>query len=253
MNINLNLATRPYFELRPVYARLRVAALVLALLALPMLLVLHTVQTRAQVAQARTEQLQEKIALLQRQQAQARALTQGGTNAEVLTQAAFLNDLFRRKSFSWTATMTDLENVLPGGVEVQAIDPIIAPDGRVTIHMRVTGARERAVEVVNNLERSRHFLAPHVPAEALNSDTGTPQVRQAGNANDVNFDISADYRPLPLSHERPLAPRRSAVRQPAPAQLTNPQVLAPPPPPARRRPEPFGKPLPVIPAPLGER
>ena len=227
------------------------AALVLAVLALPMLLVLHTVQTRAQVAQARAQQLEDKIALLQRQQARARALTQGGANAEVLQQAAFLNDLFRRKSFSWTATMTDLENVLPAGVEVQAIDPIVAPDGRVTIRMRVTGARERAVEVVHNLERSRHFIAPRVPAEALNSDTGTPQLRQAANANDVNFDILADYRPLPYSHERPPAAPRPFVQQAAPAQVTAPQ--APAQAPVRHRAEPFGKPMPAIPAPLGER
>ena len=252
MNLNLNLATRPYLELRPVYARLRVAALVLAVLALPMLLVLHTVQTRAEVAQARAQQLQDRIALLERQQARTRALTQGGSNAEVLQQAAFLNDLFRRKSFSWTAVMTDLENVLPAGVEVQAIDPIVAPDGRVTIRMRVTGARERAVEVVHNLERSRHFIAPRVPAEALNSDTGTPQLRQAANANDVNFDILADYRPLPYSHERPAA-TRPVVQQAAPAQVTAPPAAPPARAPVRHRAEPFGKPLPAIPAPLGER
>ncbi len=147
--------------------------------------------------------------------------------------------------------MTDLENVLPAGVEVQAIDPIVAPDGRVTIRMRVTGARERAVEVVHNLERSRHFIAPRVPAEALNSDTGTPQLRQAANANDVNFDILADYRPLPYSPERPPAAPRPFVQQAAPAQGTAPQ--APAQAPVRHRAEPFGKPMPAIPAPLGER
>ncbi len=45
MNVSLNLATRPYIELRPVYARLRIASAVPLLLALPLLLLLHAEQT----------------------------------------------------------------------------------------------------------------------------------------------------------------------------------------------------------------
>ncbi len=239
MNITLNLATRPYLELRPVYARLRVAALLLAVLALPMLLVLRTAQTRAHAAEARVEQLESKIALLRQGQTRARALTLEGANAQVLTRAAFLNDLFRRKAFSWTATMSDLETTLPYGVQVQAIDPVVAPDGHVTIRMRITGARERSVEVVHNLERSRHFIAPHVLAEALANQAGAEgngAVRQQiGNPSDVTFDILADYRPLPNSHPPAARGRAAAVTKPSPeapappqAQLRNPEPASTP-------------------------
>ncbi len=287
MNINLNLATRPYIELRSVYARLRVFAVILAALSLPMLLVVHVEETKAQLAEARVSQLEANIALLQQQQRNARALATQGANAAVLNQAAFLNDLFRRKAFSWTATMSDLENTLPYGVQVAAIDPVIAPDGHVTIRMRITGSRERAVEVVHNLERSRHFLAPRLVSEAIadqsNGQGNSGQVRQVsaaagGSANDVSFDIQADYRPLPNSHDHatiaaaagrreraaevtpgptPAAtPARTAV-PPAPAGaavLTNPD-------PATARPafpqnhpheaRPFGRPLPGTPAAMG--
>ncbi len=260
MNINLNLATRPYLELRPVYARLRVAALVLAVLALPMLLVLHSAQTKAQMAEARVTHLHDNITLVRRQQASARALATQGPSAQVLTQAAFLNGLFRSKSFSWTATMSDLENTLPPGVLVQAIDPVVAPDGRVTIRMRVTGAREHAVDVVHNLERSRYFVAPRLVSEALANQNGgnvrAMAVAQTGPA-DVTFDILAGYRPLPNTHlserTRPSAARpepRSA--QPPPAELTN-TKQAPAAAPSQKFQSPYGQRLTKLPPPLGER
>jgi type IV pilus assembly protein PilN len=213
MRISLNLATRPYIELRPVYARLRVVTLVLILLALPMLLVLRVEQVKAQAATARVDQLHRDIALLEQQQQIAHSLMQQPTNAEVLERADFLNQLFRRKAFSWTATISDLENTLPGGVQVLSIDPIVAPDGHVTIRLRVSGPRDRGVELVRNLEHSRHFVAPHLASEALanqnvNAPAGSSAARAvdasapAGNPNDVAFDILADYRPLPNSHDR---------------------------------------------------
>ena len=238
MNINLNLATRPYIELRSIYARLRVLAAALAVLSLPLLLVAHVEEAKAKLAQARVAQLESNIALLRSQQASARALASQGANANVLSQAAFLNDLFRRKAFSWTATMSDLEGTLPYGVQVVAIDPVVAPDGHVTIRMRVTGARERAIEVVHNLEHSRHFVAPRLTAEALANQNGsTPQARPVstaggpaatGSANDVSFDILADYRPLPNSHDKAgleAADANAATRSARTAQRTRGNVV----------------------------
>ncbi len=228
MNITVNLATRPYIELRPVYARLRVVAVALAVLALPMLLVLRVEQTKAGLARARVAQLESNIALLRRQAATAQTLAREGPNANVLTEAAFLNDLFHRKAFSWTATMSDLETTLPTGVQVSFIDPVVAPDGHVTIRMRVTGARDRTVDVVRNLEHSRHFMAPRLVAEALANQSNGGQARSVGvvtNLTDVNFDIVADYRPLPNSHDkagiRAVPPRNAASRM-GTAELTNP-------------------------------
>ena len=238
MNINLNLATRPYLELRPVYARLRVVAVALAVLALPMLLVVHTEEAKAHLAEARVNQLESNIALLRRQQNGVRALTSEGPNADVLAEAGFLNDLFRRKAFSWTATMSDLEDTLPYGVQVVAIDPIVAADGHVTIRMRVTGARERAVTVVRNLEHSRHFAAPRLTGEALANQGGAnPRTvsLNPGAPEDVSFDILADYRPLPNSHDN--ATVKAAARadatlpdaepaDPGTAMLTNPDATS---------------------------
>ena len=94
-------------------------------------------------------------------------------NASVLSQSQFLNQLFARKAFSWTAIMMDLENVLPSGVQVLNIDPVISRDGHVTIHLRVSGQRDRAVDLVRNLEHSRRFLSPRVSSESAETAQGS--------------------------------------------------------------------------------
>jgi type IV pilus assembly protein PilN len=197
MNISLNLATKPYVELRAVYSRLRLFAVVLAVVALPLMLILHFEDRKAEQAEARVVNLQQKIAALHQQQDQARRLASEGPNAHVLAQAAFLNGLFRHKAFSWTATMSDLETTLPVGVQVGGIEPIMAPDGRVTIRLRVSGARDRTVDVIRNLEHSRHFIAPRLVAEGLSDQNGSrAKLVNTGAPQPVSFDIIAGYRPL---------------------------------------------------------
>ena len=97
-------------------------------------------------------------------------------NAAVLTQAAFLNQLFAQKAFSWTAIMMDLETVLPAGVQVMNIDPDHDKSGNVTIRLRVNGQRDRAVELVRNLEHSRRFLQPRLASESLETTTTGNQI-----------------------------------------------------------------------------
>jgi type IV pilus assembly protein PilN len=55
MNINLNLATRPYIELRSVYARLRILAIALAVIALPLFLVMHLEEAKAAATRAHSD------------------------------------------------------------------------------------------------------------------------------------------------------------------------------------------------------
>lgn len=220
MRIALNLASQPFIELRPLYARLRLWMMLLAILAIPLGLLLQMEQRRAADADAQMEALQSKIQSLRNQQASFQTLMRQPANAAVLSQSEFLNQLFARKSFSWTAVMMDLEDVLPAGVQVQNIDPIVRPGGHVTIRLRVAGPRERAVDLVRNLERSRRFLQPRLASESAetatnNSGAGNLQggfqggfqpgqfggqpgaVQPVSAASSVNFDILADYNPLP--------------------------------------------------------
>ena len=198
MRISVNLASHPYIELRPVYTRLRTWTLILALLGLALWFLYRNERGQAQEAQARVANVEGHVQQLERQRQNYQAMMQQPKNATILRQADFLNGLFRQKAFSWTATMTDLETVLPTGVQVLSLDPIVAPDGHVTIRLRVTGERERALELVRNLEKSRHFVSPRVASESLATQGNQAGMQNASTSNDVNFEIIADYRPLPI-------------------------------------------------------
>jgi type IV pilus assembly protein PilN len=209
MRITVNLATKPFIELRPVYQRLRLWMLILLVLAIPLTLLMRSEQKKAEAATAHVRSMQNRVQQLQRQQQSYQALMRQPQNAAVLTQSDFLNDLFRRKAFSWTATMTDLETVLPAGVQVLSIDPQVSPNGHVTIRMRVSGARDRAVELVKNLEGSKHFGSPRLSSEALaTANQGNQQAIPINATSDVNFDILADYKPL-LTDEKKIDEKKS--------------------------------------------
>ena len=70
--------------------------------------------------------------------------------------------------------MMDLEKVLPVGVQVTSIEPVITKEGDVNIRLRVSGDRERAVQLVRNLETSQRFVSPRLASEAA-------QKQQEGN------------------------------------------------------------------------
>jgi len=199
MKITINLASQPYVDLRQVLKQLRILMGVLVLLAIPLWLLLRGERHKAQDATAREDAVEHRVQRLEHQQQSYQALMRQPQNAAILTQSDFLNSLFQRKAFSWTATMTDLETVLPAGVQVLSLEPEVAKDGEVTIRLRVTGARDKAVDLVRNLEKSRHFASPRLAGEALASATanGPNAAMQPINASiDVNFEILADYRPL---------------------------------------------------------
>lgn len=197
MKITLNLASQPYVDLRSVLKRLRWIMLALIVAAVPLFLLQRGEQQKAQSATARVDAVRSNVRNLEGQQQSYQALMRRPRNAAVLTQSGYLNSLFRRKAFSWTATMTDLETVLPVGVQVSSLDPAITKSGQVQIHLRVSGARDKAIELVQNLEKSRHFAATRLTGETLAQGSGQNNVFQPVSPSTlVNFDILAEYRPV---------------------------------------------------------
>ncbi|GAC1358815.1 MAG: hypothetical protein NVSMB3_05990 [Acidobacteriaceae bacterium] len=203
MRISVNLATKPFVEIRPLLARLRLAMAVLALLALGLGIWLHALNQRASVAEAQIDAVKARTVELQgERQANEARMRQPGNQA-VLERSQFLNDLFARKSFSWTAVMMDLERVLPAGIQVTSIEPQVSTtDGTVTIRLRVSGERDRAVQLVRNLEGSARFVHPRLSNEASQAadTTGRATVVQTaatGVPGAVEFDILSGYNPLP--------------------------------------------------------
>lgn len=235
MRISVNLATRPYVELTPFFARLRLVMAALVLLAIGLAIAQHLEHRKLEDAQAQMDALRNRTIAAQREKLGNEARMRQPANAAVLERAHFLNVLFQRKSFSWTAVMMDLERVLPSGVQVTAIEPAVTTDGDVIIRLRVAGDRDRAVQLVRNLERSSRFLSPRLAAET----TQTKEVAANAGANaipgGVEFDIFANYNPLPPSAAQaaarpPQAPaaKHRAVRVPQPGPGPNDGIVLKP-------------------------
>ena len=87
MRITVNLATRPFVELRPVYQRLRIWMAVLILLAVPLWFLTRVEQKKADAATARVRSMQASVQRMQRQQQSYQALMRQPQNAAVLTQS----------------------------------------------------------------------------------------------------------------------------------------------------------------------
>ena len=221
MRISINLASRPFVELRPLFLRLRILMVLLAIIAIALGVWAHTLQKRLDRSTSQMNALRSQTDAAQQERLHNEARMRQPANAAVLDRAHFLNSLFLAKSFSWTAVMMDLENVLPTGVQVTSIEPQVTKTGDVIILLRVSGERDRAVQLVRNLEHSRRFLQPRLSGEASQAKTttaqrpGTFQPQLPAAPPGVEFDILANYNPLPAgeSYAKPTSSKQGNEAQ----------------------------------------
>ena len=226
MRISINLATRPFVELRPLFLRLRILMGLLAIVAIALGIWAHVLQKRLDRASAQMDALRNQTIAAQQERLHNEARMRQPPNAAVLNRAHFLNALFLQKSFSWTAVMMDLENVLPTGVQVTSIEPQATQTGDVIIRLRVSGDRDRAVQLVRNLEHSRRFLQPRLSGEASQAKETNANAQRPGQFRQpqmniptppagVEFDILANYNPLPPgeSYTKPASANKPAVKK----------------------------------------
>ena len=240
MQISLNLATRPFIDIRPAIKRLRIAMAVLAVICLVMFLGLHAVHKKAQDARASEQNVQNQIDAINKERQDDQNMMNQPDNVLLLAHTGELNKLIDEKTFSWTLAMEDLEVVLPANLQVTNIEPVRDPkSGQITLKLRVVGPRDRAVDLVQNLERSRHFLMPRIVGESSESSGGPKEKLEPISAsNRVNFELLAEYNaaaPMDLNlraereheGEKPLAAGARLVRNAPPVHATAPKVVRP--------------------------
>jgi type IV pilus assembly protein PilN len=191
MRINLNLASRPYQDLRRFYTIWGggLAAMILLTALLVTLSVFRFHENRQ--GWNLVEKKKEEIAKLQQQQEEAAKILNLPENRGTRDHSQFLNEAILRKSFSWTAVLADLERLMPPRVHLVSITPQLDKQHRLVVRMVVNGeTREGTVDVVKQLERSKHFRYP----KYLRELTGK-QKTDSG----VNAEIEAFYRPADLA------------------------------------------------------
>lgn len=206
MRITLNLATRPYADLGPAKKRLRAGILALFVICLGLGFGLHLIHNKAEQARVREHSLDGRLAQVKNERQGYIALMQKPDNAQLLKQAAMVNQIIDDKSFSWTLAMENLETVLPGGVQVTTLEPVRDKDGHITLHLRVVGPQNLSVELVRNLEHSKRFMQPRIVGESSeeSANAANQRLEPVSDSNRFDFDILADYNP-PTPEERKTA------------------------------------------------
>ena len=117
----------------------------------------------------------------------------GLLNRDVRDKSLVLNGLIRSKEFSWTLIFSDLEHLMPTRLHVLSITPQLDVNNDIEVHMVVAGdSREKAIELIKNMEKSREFRHAQVlsETETRREQGGT----QAGDT--VQFEIIAQYVPI---------------------------------------------------------
>ena len=223
MRITLNLATRPFADFGPAIKRLRISMGAMALASILLGVGLYLLHHKAVEARARAHSLDGKIAAVTQERQGYENMMHQPANAQLLGQVGVLNQLFDKKTFSWTLAMEDLETVLPGGVQVSTLEPIVdEKTSAITLRLRVIGPRDRTVDMVKNLEHSKRFVLPRIVGENAETNGGPNEKLEPVSAtNRVNFDVLAQYTPATEDElkkaakpaERSEAPERSAPGQ----------------------------------------
>ena len=186
MRLDINLATQPYQDASRFW-RLWGGALA-GMILLTLVLVYTAIAGWSAAAKDRDliRQREHEIAQRDQERQNAETLLSRPENRSTRDRSEFLNQLFERKAFSWTKVFEDLEQVMPPHLHVVAISPQMSPEDQLEIRLEVAGeSRDRALELVRNMENSRHFQQTEIVQE---TDATAP-----ASGDNVRFEISALY------------------------------------------------------------
>lgn len=207
MKFKINLASQPYENVKRFF--LRWGAVLLAAVVFTGALVYGAV-----LGWRHTHAVNQKIAAekanlgkLDRQEQQDLAILNKPDNRDVRDKSLVLNSLIRRKEFSWTLIFADLEHLMPARLHVVSITPQLDLNNDIEVHMVVAGdSREKAIELVQNMEKSSEFRRAQVLNETnTQREGGGPQT-----GDTVQFEITAQYVPgAPAAPAAPAAQERS--------------------------------------------
>jgi type IV pilus assembly protein PilN len=197
MRLDINLATHPYEDVHRFWLRWGSALAGLSLVTLA--LIISALMGWRGAAKDRTliREREHQIAARDQERVKAEALLNRPENRAVRDRSQFLNDLFEQKSFSWTQVFEDLEHVMPAHLHVVSIQPQTTQQHQLELKLMVAGdSRERALELVRNMENSQHFRQTQIEEEQVS--------RSATPGDNVQFTISSLYIP-----EQEMASKRS--------------------------------------------
>lgn len=190
MRFELNLATHPYEDSKRFYGQWVPLLALLTVLAVGLSWFAYSQYAEYRRQNRELGELQRKIVELEKVKAEASDVLARPDNSGTRDQAAYINDLIRKKAFSWTQVMADLEKIMPTQVQVASIRPALTPEGALEFTLTVnTRRRDNAIELVRRMEGSPRFAFADLRTERAQTDDKT-------NQTDYSMEISARYQPL---------------------------------------------------------
>ncbi|HET9836611.1 MAG TPA: hypothetical protein VFR84_00150 [Candidatus Angelobacter sp.] len=200
MRLNINLASQKYEDVRRFYMRWAAAIALTAILAVVLAFLAWKNYSDSSDSSARIKDLEQSIAKLQRQRAEAEAISNRPENHDVTTQKNFWNKQFARRTFSWTQLFNDLQRIMPARAYVSSVHPEITPDKGVKLTLEILGDKlDNPLELVQRMEKSERFRGPKINSQ-------TSQKDQKTGTTIYKLDIETYYTPTP-------APQRSNTRE----------------------------------------
>ena len=194
MKLNINLASQPYQDAQRFWMQWGIPAAVLSALTLVLLYTTFSGWMNAHRDRKTIAGTEAAITKCDRERSQAEAKLNQAENRILREQSQTINELIRRKAFSWTQVFADLEKMMPPQLHVVSIHPELTGENELEIKMTVAGqSRDRALDLVEHMEHSPRFRQPLVREESTSAS------QTAGDT--VQFEISAGYIPeIPRSH-----------------------------------------------------
>jgi len=190
MHVDINLASQPYEDARLFWMRWGGGLIALGILTLLLIIITVNGWIGARKDRQLIRQYQAQTAARDKERADAVALLNLPQNASTRDRSQFLNDLFQRKSFSWTKAFENLEQMMPPRVHVVSIHPELGPDNELEIKLIVAGdSRDHALDLVSKMEASQRFQDTHIEEETSSAGNGSP------GGDTVQFHITAFYVP----------------------------------------------------------
>jgi len=192
MRININLATERYEAGRRYLQRIQILVALLAVIAVGLVGYIFYQRSHTRDIDAKIAQANQELAQLNDEKAQAQAILNKPANRGIADQSEFLNELFARKSVSWTRIFSEMERIMPFNIHVVSMKPDYTPSNDLVVHVVVaTDSRDRAVELVKRMEKSSHFRSPQVVAENVTTNSSD----QGAGGGSIQFDIASIYVP----------------------------------------------------------
>jgi len=196
MRLNINLASQKYEDVRRFYLRWGAAIALTAVLSLVLAFLAWKNYSDSSDSSARIKKLEQSIATLQRERAEAEAISNRPENHDVTTQKNFWNKQIARRTFSWTQLFNDLQRIMPARAYVNSVHPEITADNRVKLTLEILGDKhDNPLELVQKMEKSERFRSPKI-----NSDTS--QKDQKTGTTIYKLDIETYYTPTPVPQQR---------------------------------------------------